>query len=41
MSATSDFKLPLAEELLLWMTEQFDCVTMDERADAFDNRLFS
>lgn len=41
MNATSDFKLPLAEELLRWMTEQFDCVTMVEHADAFDNRLFS
>jgi len=41
MNATSDFKLPVAEELLLWMTKQFDCVTMAEHADAFDDRSFS
>lgn len=39
MTVTSEFKLPLAEDLLLWMTKQFDCVTMAEHAAAFDNRL--
>lgn len=38
MNAASDFKLPLAEQLLLWMTKQFDCVTMAEHAHAFDNK---
>lgn len=38
MNAESEFKLLLAEQLLVWMTRQFDCVTMGEHADAFDNR---
>jgi hypothetical protein len=38
MNAASDFKLPLAEQLLLWMTKQFDCVTMAEHAHAFDTK---
>lgn len=38
MNATSTFKLPLAEQLLQWMTKQFDCVTMAEHAKSFDSR---
>ena len=38
MNAKSEFKLLLAEELLRWMTKQFDCVTMAEHADAFADR---
>jgi len=38
MNATADFKLPLAEQLLMWMTQQFDCITMAEHAHAFGRR---
>lgn len=38
MNAMSEFKLSLAEELLGWMADRFDCVTMVEHANAFDNR---
>lgn len=36
MNAMANFKLSLAEQLLRWMTKQFDCVTMLEHADAVD-----